>query len=372
MALRFFNSSIWSVSLKTTVVLTAVVAYGQEPNPTLNPPGAPADGVFKTLNQVEPRTPINGTNTPGDSDSIFHINKSGSYYLTAGVAGVSGKSGIKVSADNVTIDLNGFAVVGVAGSHGGIIARPSGGNVSNLWVKNGAVGSWGQGGVDTKLAIASKVTDIYCYSNTGVGIALGIGGLVERCVAYDNKVTPAGSEAAIRCDGNIRSCYAMFNKKAGFKTFDGTITNCVSYLNDKQGFISVNATVTNCTATRNKGDGFSALSGSIIFKCTATGNGDSGDGAGIHVNTSGTGVRIEGNLVNANDRGIDVDTTSNIIIGNIAMGNSPDGGTTDRDYDIVPGNMVGTVVKVNGLAPAVQGNSGGGSGTTDPFANFAD
>ena len=80
-----------------------VIAQG-----SLTPPGAPAP-LFKTLDQVEPRTPIStyGTN----------ITTGGSYYLTANLTGSSTtQDAITISADNVTIDLNGFALLNTAGA----------------------------------------------------------------------------------------------------------------------------------------------------------------------------------------------------------------------------------------------------------------
>jgi len=67
---------------------------------------------MKTLDQVEARTPI--------SSLPYTITQPGSYYLTADLQGVAGQDGIYVPVDNVTIDLNGFALIGVAGSYSGI------------------------------------------------------------------------------------------------------------------------------------------------------------------------------------------------------------------------------------------------------------
>jgi hypothetical protein len=78
---------------------------------SLTPPGAPAP-TMKSADQIEPRTIINAVNTPGDSGNLFIITNSGSYYLTTNLVGVIGKSGIKITANNVTVDLNGFAVQG--------------------------------------------------------------------------------------------------------------------------------------------------------------------------------------------------------------------------------------------------------------------
>jgi hypothetical protein len=61
---------------------------------------------MKTLAQIEPRTAI--------SSLPFTITNSGSYYLAASLSGSSGQSGITVQADNVTLDLNGFALESLA------------------------------------------------------------------------------------------------------------------------------------------------------------------------------------------------------------------------------------------------------------------
>src|SRR3954469_20973728 len=70
---------------------------------SLTPPGPPAP-TMKSLNQVEPRIPI--------SSAPFNISAPGSYYLTANLNAAAGAVGITVAADHVTIDLNGFAVIG--------------------------------------------------------------------------------------------------------------------------------------------------------------------------------------------------------------------------------------------------------------------
>src|SRR5688572_3995985 len=86
----------------------------------LNPPPGPVGSTYKTLTEVEPRTPVSSVNTPGDPDSLFRITQPGSYYLTANLAGVAGKHGIEIDADDVTLDLCGFELKGVAGSLDGV------------------------------------------------------------------------------------------------------------------------------------------------------------------------------------------------------------------------------------------------------------
>jgi len=51
---------------------------------------------------------------------------------------------------------------------------------------------------------------------------------------------------------------------------------------------------------------------------------------------TGGGNRIEGNNCTDNDRGIDVDVSTNLIVRNTCSGNT-------TNYEIVAGNAVGTI-----------------------------
>jgi hypothetical protein len=89
-------------------------------------------------------------------------------------------------------------------------------------------------------------------------------------------------------------------------------------------------------------------------------------GAGIHL--TGTGVasesRIESNHVMQTYRGIQIDTTNNLIIKNSV------GGTFSSPYKIVAANVANVVLTQTG--GAIDGNNGGAAiGTTDPWANVA-
>src|SRR3954451_7441888 len=99
----------YSHSLLTLVWLvlpSALFAQG-----SLTPPAGPAP-TMKTLDQVEARTIINATKTPGDPTNQFIISAPGSYYLTGNITGVSGKNAISINASNVAVDLNGFTITG--------------------------------------------------------------------------------------------------------------------------------------------------------------------------------------------------------------------------------------------------------------------
>ena len=100
----------------------------------LNPPAGPVAPTMKPLTDVEPRIAVNATNTPGNTTNQFIITQPGSYYLTGNIAGVSGKSGILVASNGVTLDLMGFTMVGVSGPVDGITMT---GFFENVVIRNG-------------------------------------------------------------------------------------------------------------------------------------------------------------------------------------------------------------------------------------------
>ena len=88
------------------VVAVCITASSSVNAGDLNPPAAPTSGTMKTLDEVEPRTPIHQADIP------LTITESGSYYLAENVSDNEWGECIIVSADDVTIDLNGFTITG--------------------------------------------------------------------------------------------------------------------------------------------------------------------------------------------------------------------------------------------------------------------
>ena len=135
----------------------------------LTPPSAPAPSL-KTLSQMEPRTIVNSTNTPGDAGNTFIISQPGSYYLIGNLTGAGSKNGISIRSGNVTLDLNGFAVTGLNADRG--IDLPTA--QSAVTIRNGTVSGWNDGGIRMDLVTSGLVENLTVTGNAGgAGLSLG-------------------------------------------------------------------------------------------------------------------------------------------------------------------------------------------------------
>jgi parallel beta-helix repeat protein len=329
----------------------------------LTPPGAPSS-TGKTLTEVEPRIAVNATNTPGDADSIFRITLPGSYYLTGNVTGAAGFHGVEIQTNDVTLDLNGFSLLGVSGSLNGV-NMPN--FAVNVVIRNGHVRAWGGSGVSARIDIG-RIERVTAYGNGGWGIDNAPSGTytthIVSCEAMGNGAIVAGA-GGIRGGqvSVITDCLAFSNTGAGILAGQGSrVAGCLSRSNIGDGIVvSTGSVVSNCTADSNSGDGIEANADCTIIGNSCDGNGASvADGAGIHVTAFDN--RIEGNNVTDNDRGIDVDASGNFITRNTCGGNAV-------NWDIAFGNVCLIVSATT--SGAISGNSGGvAPGSTDPNANF--
>lgn len=270
----------------------------------LNPPGPPTTGTMKTLDEVEPRIPISQADIPKT------ISEPGSYYLTEDVN--SSVTAITVAVNDITIDLMGYTIKGPdSGTNYGIYMSGR----KNVEIRNGTVRDFGSAGIyegSDINGIGHRVINVRSISNGASGIQLsGKGHLIKDCTAAENGICGIYARYACMVTGN---------------------TAC---LNGITGILAYQVcTVTGNTASMNNVNGIQVSKECNVVDNSCLWNGYLGDGAGIRV--AGTYNRIEHNNVTHNDRGIEVNDDSNLIVRNSAANNIV-------EYDIVAGNKVGTI-----------------------------
>lgn len=249
------------------VSVLLVSMAGAQPLDRLDPPA----GSVTPTGRFGPRIEVNSTYTPGDADSSFVISQPGSYYLADNITGESAKYGIKITAGDVTLDLNGFALIGVGGSLSGI-------NVSsaqlNIAIRNGTIRDWGSRGLSASNASDSQFQDLRASGNGAPGLQIGSGCVLVGCTANDN--TNQGINAGVGC--TITDCTAESNSGTGFVVGDDcALAHCTTKSNTATGFVTgQGCSLESCTAASNGSDGFDAGNSSSLLNCAARGN--TGDG----------------------------------------------------------------------------------------------
>jgi hypothetical protein len=378
---------------------------------SLTPPGAPAP-TMKTLDQVEARIIVNVANTPGNATNTFIISQPGSYYLTGNITGVSGKHGISIQADDVTLDLNGFALIsGGGGAFRGVNVPAA---QKNLYVRNGTVRGWTDGGVRTDLATSTLAEKLRLSDNVGAtGLALG-NGSARDCVATGNATGFVLGNGA-----QIEGCTATSNGDGFILNDRAHANNCIATTNTGIGFNCTNfVTLLDCTASRNFGAAGIAVQGSCsIIRCNASrnipsGNGiNAGDGCTITNCTAGSnalhgilagngcnvaectlgsnghagiyavsGCRVYGNTCASNNTtndnqvgGITVVGDTSLIDSNLCSNNGLYGFVATRHNLVVRNVARGQSTNYSvtgGTAIFMTDNSGGNPVPTAPWTNF--
>ena len=196
------NRAGWLVAgvlaLFVVAAMTGIVSGGP-----LDPPGAPS--ATGTLPQVEPRSPIPPVGWNGAFPIV--IDQPGSYFFTRSLTGVGFNAGIEISADNVSLDLNGFALTGPGGAVGsGILVQ---GQREGLHISNGVVRNWDAGingwwaGGE---AVYSRVDHITAIDNSFSGIVVGFDSEIIDCNASGNlygDLYTLQRRARLPCDGQF-------------------------------------------------------------------------------------------------------------------------------------------------------------------------
>lgn len=227
-------------------------------------PLTPPTGAVMSTGRFGPAIDIN--TLAGDANSRHRITQPGSYYLSGNVTGASGLSGIEIGTSNVTIDLNGYSLVGVAGSLDGISVSAF---ADQVHIKNGIIRNWAGAGVFLNGGLGT-VEDLTVQNNGAYGIRITSGvNRVQNCLVNQNGGGVPGT-GGIRVDNDsvVEGCIAAGNTGIGVQTgFGCVVANNVIASNNVQGVSAGNEgclvgnvvrnnaanTTANCTVVNNRG-----------------------------------------------------------------------------------------------------------------------
>lgn len=236
---------------------------------------APPPGPVAPTNRVQ-------LNAQAIGDLPYTINEPGSYVLTSDLTDClecdDGPShGILIDANNVTLDLNGFSIIGDRESS--IDAIVVIGGRSNIVVKNGIVRDWLEEGVNLAPAINARVENL-TVSNCGQdGIRVGFGSTVRDC----NVTNCLGKGIIVETGCLIEGCVVVGAGQDGIYTLPvattngSTIRDCTVRLCTGDGIDAADGcAVHGCSVSLNAGAGIRAAPGCVVSGCAASLNTDSG------------------------------------------------------------------------------------------------
>lgn len=275
-----------------------------------------------------PRIPI--------SSLPFTVEECGSYFLTGCLTGSPGAHGITIDADDVTIDLNGFSLIGVPGSLNAIqMVNPR----KNFELLDGLISDW---------------------DGTGISIAgpnAFVGGVGIRSVDGDAiRVLPGGKDylflepavvftlGAIQLEarGTIRNPTITGGSGDGIEFKAGSSGSLIfgGALYDNLGNgISIASGVQDIriAGTTIRGSGLAgvraSLGGFVFENLFCSGN----TGDGIHLDSSSSDGRVTGCHLTANGgAGLRVEGARNVVVKNSASDNT-------QNYVVSAGNDVGPI-----------------------------
>lgn len=128
---------------------------------------------------------------------------------------------IEIASRGVTLDLNGFEVLGVPLGLDGIAIGFS--SLRNIEVRNGSVLGCGQAGVNLLDCDSVRLKDIRVSNNTGDGIIAGPNSVITSCNAWNN----GGDGIDVRDGSSVSQCAVMSNGGNGLLLVRAQSSACV-------------------------------------------------------------------------------------------------------------------------------------------------
>lgn len=137
----------------------------------LVPPTGVIGGTMKTLDEIEPRTPVSERFVSSKPGVTFAITEPGSYYLPDDIVAGANEIAISIEAAPVTLDLMGHTVDGAGGSLDLIYVAEL---ADRVWIKNGTLRRSGMRGLYS-VGDTLVVEDLEIVETLGSGIHIDTG-----------------------------------------------------------------------------------------------------------------------------------------------------------------------------------------------------
>lgn len=319
-----------------SVCLLAVLPIAAFAQGSLTPPGAPSASM-KSLSQVEARTPL-----PATPAFPIQINAAGSYYLTQNLAVTTGDA-IVISADDVTLDLNGFVISSTAGTANGYAVRLTPGRsniaISNGHIRSGSTASPGvfnvgpgfQGGVtytSNPAPINVRVNQLSVSGVSAYGIDLGPSNTVVTACT----VRVAGFSGIVA--SNVSDCSAtLINGTASISatTVSNSVGSRVSGGGD--GIVTTGPTLAATQAAAERAETRTPIS-SLPYTITASGSYFLTQNLSV---TTGSGISVNASNVTIDLNGFTISSTANPNSGAGILGQVGQRGVVVRNGGIASG-----------------------------------
>jgi hypothetical protein len=287
-----------------------------------------------------------------------------------------------VVADNVTIDLCGFSMIGDLSSRDAIHSD-GGPFLTGLFVRNGSILRWGTGSGVYAGSVAQVNIENLAISNVifeGVwigaqsqiqhckvtaarnGLRAGAGSLIADCTV--KTTSERGIDAGAGCI--VRNCSVANATLVGIATAENSIIQGCAVSNSVGGFnVGFSCALSNCSAYNNNGNGINTGGSCTVTNCSALSN----IAAGIKV---GPGCTVTNSLANSNTmEGISAQN-STILQGCTVYANTGDGIFVLSDSIVRAcnvgsnlqdgidsgdrGQIIDNLCDSNGFAPGTQSN----------------
>lgn len=196
----------------------------------LNPPAGPVNPTMKDLDDVEPRGVIRNS---ADGITPIVINQPGSYKLGENIQALGNEHGIEIAASRVTLDLNGFEIVGAeVGSLNGVHVAPA---ASDITIRNGRIRLFPGAGISAADSPGCRVEGVDVRDTFAGGVICGDDAFVGQCTAKSVTIAFAAGisvgENSKVIDCSVDECYTGVLAESGSQ-----VTGCRASSSTFAGF----------------------------------------------------------------------------------------------------------------------------------------